>query len=342
MEHQRETHHWKILIVKLGAVGDCVHALYALGALRQKYPDATIGWAVEEKSSQIVLGQPALDEVHVISRKKGWMKWLADAKDVRRVRYDTAVDLSNLLKSGWVTRRSGARLRIGFDRWREGNFLFTNRRIRSRKGHMIERYHNLLAPLEVGDLPPKVQIVVPEFKQIKMNAFVKDELGGGDPIVALNPHASWPDKRYPPDRYGVVADKLAESGARVLLLWGGKSEFQAVKELAGSMISQPVIAPPADLQELYHLLSLCTIYLGNDTGPMHMAAAAGIGVVGLFGPTDPERVGPWTDKKRIVTAPEECKDWPCENRKCDHADCIALIPRSRVRDAALSMIGECC
>ena len=330
----------RILLVKLGAVGDCVHTLYALGALRARFPQSVIGWAVEDKAYQVVSWHPHLDRVHILTKNEGWARWIKDANDISGFGYDVAIDFSNLFKSGFVTCRSGVKTRIGFDKYREGNFLFTNKRIKSSNQHMIERYLELLEPFGISSLSETVAIYVPQKAKEYIDKFFNEKLPAGTPVVVLNPHATWLNKLYSIDGYAYIADKLISSGHRVVLAWGGEKELAVVKRLAAMMKNKVILAPPTDLKQLYYLMSKCDIYLGNDTGPMHMAAASGIGVVGIFGPTNPDRVGPRTDKKRVCHTGDECKDWPCEKRKCKDPICINRIRPDKIVDAVLSLIKE--
>lgn len=330
----------RVLIVKLGAVGDCVHTLYALRALRLKLPDAHIAWAVEEKSHEVVAGHPDLDQVLPIPRSKGIVHWMRSALKVGEIPFDLTIDFSNLFKSGLVTWFSKAPVKIGFDTWREANRLFTNRRFPFTKGHMVNRYFSLLAPLGITDIPDRVEIFVPDEKKKKVDDWFLKNIDPSRPVVALNPHGTWNSKLYPLTKYAFVANRLMEKNIQVVVCWGGKAEHERAlffKELIGN---RGITAPATDLKELAHLLSKCTVYLGNDSGPMHMAAACGIGVVGLFGPTNPERVSPLTGHKRILVAENSCEKMPCDNRKCRHPFCMSAISENDVFEQTASLIEE--
>jgi lipopolysaccharide heptosyltransferase I len=331
----------RILIIKLSAVGDCVHTLYVLRALRDRFPSAQIDWAIENKSYPIVAGHPDASTVHLIDRKSGNFAWYKSVSNLKTLAYDVTIDLSGLVKSGYLAWATGAPERIGFDRWREGNRIFNNRRVKTKSGHMIDRYFGLLAPLGDFEIPPAIEIAVSENDQAYVDDFFEKQIPPDRPVVALNPHGTWPNKLYPLKKYAQVADRLIQNGATVLLVWGGQSEHDAVKQLAAMMTEPAVVAPSTDLKQLYALLKRCTIYLGNDSGPMHMAAAADIGVLGIFGPTNPARVGPWAARKREVTAEPFCEKWPCEKKKCDHPNCIDRIDPEKIVACAVELLGEC-
>ena len=341
----------RILIVKLGAVGDCVHTLYAARALRLHFPESHIAWAVEEKSFEVVNGHPDLSQVFRIERKSGISRWIDSARAVSETPYDITVDFSNLLKSGLVTKFSSSKKRIGFSRLREANFLFTNQRIVSRQGHMVQRYFRLLEPLgitmpddafENGRIPDhlKTSVFVPEEKKRGVDQFLHETSHDKAPIVLVNPHGTWPNKLYPIQHYATVCMRLIEEGARIVVAWGGPAEKQHAQRLVEMIGHRVHLAPPTDLKELAHLLSRSTMYLGNDTGPMHIAAAAGTAVVAVFGPTSPSRVGPLAEHVRVVTPQGICDKWPCEKKKCGRPYCINEIAPAKVIDAALSLMNE--
>jgi lipopolysaccharide heptosyltransferase I len=343
----------RILIVKLGAVGDVVHALYPLRALRRAFPDARIAWAVEDKSADVLAGQPDVDEVMVFPRRtaKGPWKALATfltfARALRAFRPDVAIDLQTLFKSGLLTFLSGARTRIGFRKWREGNFLFTNVRVAARpeEKHAVEKYLALLRPLGIepdraigaptGADP--VHLVASVEQGARVDAFLAT-LPAGPPVVAVNPGASWATKRWPASRYGEVARALADDpGATIVVLWGpGELAMaEAVRAAAGD---RAFLAPETSLRELAHLLAHCALYVGGDTGPMHVAAAMGTAAVALFGPSDPARVGPWGVPSRIVE-PLGFGCLHCWKRACRRR-CLEAIDAPTVTRAARSLLAE--
>ncbi len=313
------------LIVKLGAVGDCVHTLYPLRALREAYPDARIGWVVEDKSAGVVEGHSDLDEVIIFPRKAISLErqnggllaagaLLVDfQRDLQRRGYERAIDFQNLFKSGYVAWVSGAKRRIGFRKLREANFLFTNQRIPSEGTHAIEKYMSLLWPFGIWKIPESVTIHVPEKKKEAGDRFFEQHGLANSKVVAVNPGASWDNKRLESKKYAEAIDRLAEDGVRSVLCWG-PGEEHLVEEIRPLCGSGPLVAPETDIKELFHLLGRCDLYLGNDSGPMHLAAAAGIGVAAVFGPSDPGRVGPFTQKRAIVRADVDCS--PCWKRSC--------------------------
>jgi lipopolysaccharide heptosyltransferase I len=335
-----------LLIVKLGAVGDCVHALYALRALRSAYPNAKIGWVVEEKSLGVVEGHPDLDELIVFPRKEVSTHLKAGRliaairvywdfrREIRKERYQVVVDFQNLFKSGLVALSSGSRKRIGFWKLREANFLFTNHWVSTYPNapHAIEKYFCLLRPLGIERISESVHVHIPPEKMETADRFwVENDLSGRR-VVAVNPEASWPSKKLELEKYAETIDDLSETGVKSLILWG-PNERESAENLRSLCRSEALLAPLTDIKELYYLLKRCDVYFGNDSGPMHLAAAAGIGVAAVFGPSDPGRVGPWTDKSVIISSKTPCS--PCWKRKCPmhHQRCMTRITAKQLTQA---------
>ncbi|MBI3597187.1 MAG: glycosyltransferase family 9 protein [Nitrospirae bacterium] len=307
----------RILIIKLGAVGDVIHTLPVLETLRHCFPQAHIGWAVEETAAPILEGNPALSELIPLDRKKlrgasgliYFRQWL---RALREKRFDTALDPHNLFKSGVIAYASGASLRSGFKKLREGNFLFLNRRIRPavRHRHAVEKYLCLLEPLGIQETQWVVRFPLGWRSQDedRVGRFWTQEGFSRtgvkhDEVVAVNPGASWPSKRWMPERYAQVADRLVkERGVRILILWG-PGERPLADRITRSMSEKAVIAPETSLKELMALIKRCRLLVTGDTGPLHIAAALGVPTVSLFGPSDPARNGPYGHGHTIVRSP---------------------------------------
>jgi ADP-heptose:LPS heptosyltransferase len=222
-----------------------------------------------------------------------------------------AIDLQGLLKSGLLTAYTGAPLRIGFsagrcrERW---NALFTNRRVTPPDSarHIVEQYLALLAPLGIEPGPAEFHVPVPAAAERRIEELlVKEGVKPGDRLVAINPGAGHPQKRWSVARFGALAERLAtEAGARVLLLWG-PDEAHMAREISLALPGHSaLLAPPTDLGELAALLKRCRLMIANDTGPLHLAAALGTPSLGLYGPTRAARNGPYGARCRGLQSPD--------------------------------------
>jgi heptosyltransferase I len=314
----------RIAIVKLSSLGDVVHALPVARALRHALPDAHLTWVVEAREYAIVRDHPDLDAVVPVDTRR-WRRLIwrrAGAGEVlgkvgrlrmriRRAAFDVAIDLQGLIKSGLLTAYTGAPVRIGFSaaRCRERmNALFTNHRVTppASARHVVEQYLSLLAPLGITPGSPEFFVPVPAAAERRMDELLlKEGVKRGDRLVAINPGAGRPDKRWPVENFHALADRLAtETGARLLVLWG-PDEAHMAREIALDLPgASALLAPPTDLGELTALLQRCRLMIGNDTGPLHLAAALGTPCLGLFGPTSAERNGPYGPSCRGLRSPD--------------------------------------
>jgi len=314
----------RIAIIKLSSLGDVVHALPVARALRRALPSAHLTWVVEAREYAILRDHPDLDAVvpvdtrlwrRLIWRPAGARQVLGKVgrlrERIRRASFDVAIDLQGLLKSGLLTAYTGAPVRIGFsagrcrERW---NALFTNRHVTPPDSarHVVDQYLALLAPLGISPGPAEFRVPVTLKAEQRIEEYLaKEGVKPGDRLVAINPGAGHPQKRWPVARFGVLAERLAtEAGARVLLLWG-PDEAHMAREISLALPGHSaLLAPPTDLGELAALLKRCRLMIANDTGPLHLAAALGTPSLGLYGPTRAERNGPYGARCRGLQSPD--------------------------------------
>jgi lipopolysaccharide heptosyltransferase I len=318
----------RIALVKLSSLGDVVHALPVAATLRAARPDAYLTWVVERREAAVLQGHPALDDIVVVdtrawrrARRPGAIVGALDQmravhRRLRAARLDVAVDLQGLIKSGVLAAATGAPLRIGFHRrWgREPlGALFTNRHVvpPAAARHVVEQYLALLAPLGIEQ--PRLEFRLPTVAAAE--ARVDDWLATAglkprERLVVLNSGAGRVDKRWPVAHFATLAASLGQDvGARVVVVWGPGEEADA-RAIAGGDAPGPraVLAPPTDLHELIALLRRASVVVAADTGPLHLAAAAGTACVGLYGPTAASRNGPYGTGHRTLTAPGGAMD----------------------------------
>lgn len=325
-----------ILIVRLGALGDIVHTVPAAAALRRAFPDARIDWLVEAKHRAMVDLITVVDRAIVLDRPSV-AAWLDVARRMRTVRYDVAIDFQGLMKSAVLARASGAPRVIGFSIWhlREKTarpfYSETGRREApaDRTDHVVLKNLALLRSLQVSDLTIEFPLANVESPAL---VDVRAALGGEHPFALINPGAAWPNKRWPPERFGEVAAFLREvRGLPSIVLWGPGEEG-----LAGAVVESSGgagrVAPPTGLTDLLALSRVASLMVSGDTGPLHIAAAAGTPTVSLFGPTDPHRNGPWSSDDRTVSRYGACG---CHyERRCRKASwCLESIPVAEVTAA---------
>ncbi len=329
----------KILVIKLSAIGDVVQTLPALEAIKKLYPAGEVTWIVEEAAAGILEGHPLIDRVLVSRRKaltgmlknpRTFMKGLGGIigffRELRSTRYDIAVDFQGLLKSGILMGLARAKRKIGFDRTRELSYLFLNERLPAYdiEKHALERYLDIARYLGAHDPAPVCTLPI-EREIARMRQRTAVMKGAGKPLVVINPVARWKTKLWRESNFAELADRLVLEKKAVVIFTGSAAD-RDVNQRIISRMKQPAEnwAGETSLKELAALAALSDLFITTDTGPMHLAAAAGAKVLALFGPTAPWRTGPYGKSPVTVRAGIECS--PCFKRTCeDNISCMEGI-----------------
>lgn len=287
----------RILITRLSHVGDCILTLPVLNALRARYPGAYLAWVVEKPSDQLLAGHAALDRLIVLRR--GWLKRPAAVRrlwrELRAMRCDMVIDPQSLTKSALLGWMSGAPRRIGLARpsGRELALWLNNERVRASARHVVDRSLELLVPL--GIVGPKVRFDIPEDEAATRAVdalLAASRLADG--LAVLNPGAGWRSRLWPAERFGQVAQFLGrEHDLPSIVTWAGDEEHGWAKCIVEHSAGHAIAAPQTNLRELAALLARARLFVGSDTGPMHLAVAVGTDCVVLHGTTRPEESGPY-------------------------------------------------
>ncbi|OGP79291.1 MAG: hypothetical protein A2V86_08660 [Deltaproteobacteria bacterium RBG_16_49_23] len=348
----------KILILRLSAVGDIIRTLPAVKAIKAKFPSASITWIVEEPSKPLIESQPEIDEVILFPRKrwseglksvKGWWKTAREAQkfifSLRGKRFDLVLDFHGILKTGLLSFLSGSPRRIGFDRrsTKEGNFLFSNVKVKLPRGRIsrFERNFNLLKGMGLEVQPDNYPLhITAEEREYVKSFFNQLSPAVRSPSIAIHPGTSpkTPYKRWFPDQYAQLADRLVqEINATVLFTWG-PGELEWVKGIQKRMRETSILAPHTfSLTQLGEVYRHCDLYIGGDTGPMHIASLMGIPVVVIYGPTDPVVNEPFGPHRKVFKN-VGCN--PCRDRSCKELKCLKEITVDDVFKAAREVLFE--
>ncbi len=339
----------KTLIVRLSSLGDIVHTLPAVLLLRESVRDICLHWVVKERYKELLLHHPAVDRVIPVDTDR-WKAHPFSKETITQVTelartlqgegYDLAIDFQGSIKSGFITCLTRAPRRLGFSPpyCREPlSAIFTNRWVvpTRRRCHKVELYAELLRGIgiEVGKIPDKCIPVPVEEKRLE--GFVARELGGHRPRVALNPGARWETKRWPMEYWAALGDALILQGIKVIVVWGPGEKALAL-ELAERMRCFPVLSPFTDIMGLIYMVSRMDLLIASDTGPLHLAAAIGVPVVGIYGPTDPVLNGPYGQVGRVIQANLSCSG--CWKRSCSDLECMRGVTPEKVLKLALRVI----
>jgi 3-deoxy-D-manno-octulosonic-acid transferase/heptosyltransferase-1 len=340
-----------ILIVKLSAIGDVIHTLPSLAALRKHYPDAHITWVVEEMASDLVMGHPHLDRV-LVSRRKGWIGdlrrgRLSDAfkeiksflSELRARPYDLVIDFHGLLKSAVIVLLSGGNRKLGYESLQEGSGLFYNEKIpEDMDKHAVDRYLDFARHLGVHVETPEFMLAIGPENETRVRALLA--AGGIDPgdlFVAVSPQALWETKLWSDQKFAQLSERiLQELNVPVVFTGGDASATEGIQ----SFMTLPSVdlAGRTTLRDLACLFRQAALLVTTDSGPMHLAAAVETPVVALFGPTDPARTGPYGDGHTVIRMEMPCS--PCFFRTCDTKLCMREITVEDVFQAVRKNLEE--
>lgn len=334
-----------VLVVKMSAIGDVIHALPVSYAIKETFPDCHLTWVVENSCRDLVTHNPYIDEVIAFPKGdfrsvSGLIHNLPPLKQQLRARcYDAALDLQGLFKSAVIVYLSQAKQTLGFCNMRELSSLVSPPVCGPhRQGHIVERYLDVARALGcvVNEVRFPIQITADEATQAK-NIARHAGLSLDKPYVVLAPGANWANKRWPPAYFAEVCNQLAEHHVIPVLI-GAASD-----QLLADAITAHTTVPPIDLigdtslMELATIIRRCQAFVGGDTGPLHLAAALGRPVVGLYGPTDTNRNGPYGRYHFTHTIPADCAG--CWKRQCPKKiDCLAQIPSAAVWHSIESLL----
>ncbi len=308
----------RILVIKLRYVGDVLLATPVLSRLREGFPKAHLAMLVNQGTEEVVRGHPALDEVLILKRGSMARQWRF-VREIRDRRFDLVIDLTDGDRSALVSRLSGAPARLGYNsegRWR--GWLYTRVIEADRFAMHTSRYH--LAATEAlgltGSPPAPILTVDPEARRVAERLLQEAGIDGTRPLVCLHPGARWWFKSWPAERFAALADRIQTETLAQALFLGGEPERSVVDRIAGAMNTPSLnLVGRTGLQELGAVLEHATLMVTNDNGPMHMAAARGVPVIGLFGPSDPAVWGPWGEGHRTFYKGLDC-------HACFHPDCF--------------------
>jgi lipopolysaccharide heptosyltransferase II len=336
----------RILIIKPSSLGDIVHALPTLAALRRRFPLAHIAWLVKRQWAGFLERAEGLDEVYSV--EPTIHGWLVQVPRLRAASFDLVVDLQGLFRSGVMAWLTGCQARIGFANGREGSSFFYTRQVSvpSPDLHAVDRYLLIAAAL---DAPVQGEPVFRLHSLDRDREEVTQLLGrhGLPPSqakagwIAVNVAARWPTKRWPPASFAVTADQLQREGIGPVVLIGGPDERPAAEAVKALMKTKPVnLTGETSPGLLPALLESAALLLTNDSGPMHVAAAVGTPVVALFGPTSPARTGPYGKQHVVLTSGVPCS--PCFSRRCRNRvrlECLTAIAPERVLEAVRAQLA---
>ena len=352
-----------ILLVRLRLIGDVVFTTPVIRALRRHYPEAKIDYLVERAAAPVVEHNPHLHHVLVVPHTRGWRRIVDDIRlghRLRAAKYDICVDLHGGPRSAWLTWATRAQVRVGYDipgrTWMYTHVAHRPRVLRAR--HSVENQWDLLAALDPAlSAPPdpatdRVEMAVDDAtREAAARRFARLAVPAGAPLVVLHVSAGNPFRRWPEAAFAELASRLATGGGgRWVLVTGGPSDREAAARVlaearrrAGGHGDRILDGEGWSLAELRALMDHAALFVGGDSGPLHVAATSEVPVVGLYGPTLAERSAPWRDRAIPTVSVDAgalpCR--PCDQRVCAPGDfrCLSGIPAERVIEAAERLLA---
>lgn len=322
----------KLLIVKLSSIGDIVHALPVAASLKRSFPHLHLGWVVEDRNLQVVQGTRCIDELIVIPHKKRkqgglrqlWHEFRPIIRDLRAKKYEIAVDLQGLFKSGIWAWLSGARVRLGAHRMREGTrYLLKRVPGRPTSIHVVDQYLDAAHWLGAQPEPVEFPLHIPEEARQEVVQLLK-EMDITSPFISLNPSAGRDWKRWEITRFADLTDRIEQFMGIPTVFVGGPGDKPLHDQLLKAK-QRPLrsLIGRTNLKEVMAIVELSAVHVCGDTGTAHVAAALKVPCVSIFGPTDPDRTGPYGQRERVLCKRNECLR--CQQNDYPHDDCMHLV-----------------
>ena len=331
-----------ILIVKPSALGDVIQATCILPLLKTYAPGSRISWLVFEHNAEVVRNHPLIDHVISINRSGSFLPQFPGLlRKLREARFDTVIDLQCLLRSAFLSRLTGCSRRIGYANGREFSTLFYTETYDIPRDtiHAVDGYLRLCQSLGLSRLGEVIfPLPLKDAHRSRVDALISD-FAGKHPVVSICPTAKWETKCWPEQSFATLADLLSERMKVRVVLLGAPSETEVVGRIGRRMRHEHLdLSGKLSILEVAALLERSALYIGNDSGLMHLASATGTKTVAIFGPTDPRRTGPYNGQARVATLNLYCS--PCFKRNCASCRCLKELSPEAVTHICLEQLQQ--
>ena len=334
-----------VLIVKLSAMGDVIHALPVSYAIKETFPDAKVTWVVEPPSLDLLKMNPCVDKILLFKKKdfrtlKGFMKEFFPFKhELQEQTYDAVLDLQGLFKSAAIAFFAKSNIKLGICNMREMSDKVSKPVIgENAQGHIVERYLDTARAVGcvVGNVTFPIQIPVDESekaRKIMEHAGIRE----GNPYVVFAVGANWANKRWDTEKFAALGDWFYQLAVVPVLIGSGAVDEQLAKEIESKMEIPPInLVNRTNIPQLAHVIRTARLIIGGDTGPVHMGAALGVRTIMLMGPTNVERNGPFNQLQNAIEVDRTCKG--CWKRSCPKKEiCLEKITVDIVKDKIAAM-----
>ena len=329
-----------VLVVKLSAIGDVIHALPVSYAIKETYPEAKVTWVVEPPAYDILKDNPYIDNIIVFEKKKfksmrGFLKNYGPfTKILNADKYDASLDLQGLFKSAAIAWSAKAPIRLGTCNMREMSHKVSRPVVGpNANGHIVERYLDVVRELgcQVNKVVFPMEISQRD-QQAAEGAMQQAGIRMENPYVVLAVGANWPNKRWPTRYYAKLSDWLYDRKIIPVIIGGGMLDSTLAGEIDAEAEIPPIIlVGKTTLKQLAHVIKHAKAVVGGDTGPVHLAAGLGVPTVMVMGPTDANRNGPYGQLENAIEANRPCKY--CWKRACPKGlECLSVIHPEAVEE----------
>ena len=337
-----------ILVVKLSAIGDVIHALPVAYAIKETYPDARLTWVAEPAAYELLGAVPCIDERILFKKKEfrsigGFLSNYGPLKrQLRKHTFDVSLDLQGLFKSAAIVHTAGAKLRLGTCNMREMSDRVSRPVIGANaKGHIVERYLDVARAIGCRVEQVVFPLAIPPREaELTRKILVKAGVPEGASYVVLAVGANWPNKRWPAASYAALSDWLYDCGLLPVIIGGGAVDAQIAAEIEARAEIPPInLVGRTSLVQLASVVKNARAVVGGDTGPVHLAAGLRTRTVMLMGPTDANRNGPYGQPENAVEADRSCRY--CWKRACPKGlDCLDAISPKQVEGKLQELLGN--
>ncbi len=337
MSDLRDLHPRRVCLIKPSSLGDVVHALPVLASLKDRWPDAQFSWVINKGLMGLLEHHPLGVALIPFERSQvgfspgGASRFLGFLRSLKNERFDLTIDLQGLFRSGLMCAATGSKVRVGLDEAREGSKVFYTHRIRpsASKVHAVDKLMSVVGAFG-ADTEAIFRVVIREDDR----QWAQDELRWlNGPLLVLNVGARWLTKRWPPAKFAEVASRAARELGASLVAVGAPEDRRLVDDLAAALAPLRIhdLCGRTTLPRLAAVLEAADCVLSNDTGPLHLAAATGTRVVGVYTCTSPEKTGPYGPRSMVVSSRIWCAA-SCV-KTCDRLDCMRELVPDRVWSA---------
>jgi lipopolysaccharide heptosyltransferase II len=348
----------RILIVKPSSLGDVVHTLPLVHAIKRVSPSCQIGWIIQRAFQPLIEHDPAIDRIHPISIpstsdplsppgafarafKATLSAFRRLRKELKTSPYDLVLDLHASFRSGLLGLANPGGVRVGFSDAKELNTFFQDHKVAGDPAnpHAVDKNLAFAGFLEIRPIAEDFSICVGDHANTRVRAFLNES--GASPqdcLIYANPAARWESKHWTAPAWIELADMLIREVSAKVVFGGAPQDLPLIGLITGAMKETPIVAAGAmDLAEAVALLQAAHAYVGVDSGPMHIAAFTGTPVAAIFGPTDPALVGPYTNRRRVIRK-ENLECLACRKRSCKNPRCMEEISPREVCDAVKALL----